>query len=538
MGTTIDAVRVTTGLSKPLFATAPSGDLAHLFIVEKGGQIELLDLTTNTLAQTPFLDVSGAVATVGEEGLLGLAFHPGFATNGRLFIYLSNLAGDTEIREYHVSADPSRVDPVNSQLVLGIDQPDGLSNHKGGWIGFGPDGDLYIATGDGGGAGDPFGNGQNAGSLLGKMLRVNVDSGDTFPTDPSRNYAIPSDNPFALGGGAPEIWAWGLRNPWRASFDRATGELWIGDVGEGRFEEIDLGAKGANYGWNLFEGLVPFTSGTSAAGLTLPLFSYSHDLGTAVTGGYVYRGPGNALQGTYVFADFGSGRVFALERGIDGTAAVSDITGWLAFESGTHLNSPTTFGEDAQGQLYVADYDGAVFRLTPRSFFSLFRDDTWSQEAAASYSGPVSYLQYQLLGNAGGEVAVGTAGNDFINLLGGDDAANGGDGNDVLDGGTGSNFLTGGAGSDVFFLDGRSAQTTWSTITDWQAGEQLSLWSWKPGVSRATWVESAGTAGYEGATLHCDLDGNGSIDASVTWSGLMPGALPTALEFDDLLWIK
>ena len=173
-----------------------------------------------------------------------------------------------------------------------------------------------------------------------------------------------------------------------------------------------------------------------------------------------------------------------------------------------------------------------------RPFFSVFRDGAWNQEAATAYSGPVSYLQYQLLGNANGEVAIGTASNDFINLLGGDDAANGSDGNDVLDGGTGSNFLTGGAGSDVFFLDGRSGQTTWSTITDWQAGEQLSLWGWKPGVSHATWVESAGTAGYEGATLHCDLDGNGSIDASVTWTGTIPGALPTALEFDDLLWIK
>ena len=171
-------------------------------------------------------------------------------------------------------------------------------------------------------------------------------------------------------------------------------------------------------------------------------------------------------------------------------------------------------------------------------FFSLFRNGAWSQEAAASYSGPVTHLQHQLLGTGSGEVAVGTASNDFINLLGGDDAANGGDGDDVLDGGTGSNFLTGGAGSDVFFLDGRSGQTTWSTITDWQAGEQLSLWGWQPGVSRTTWIESAGTTGYEGATMHCDLDGNGSIDASVTWSGMMPGALPTAIEFDGLLWIK
>jgi glucose/arabinose dehydrogenase len=363
----IEVTRVAAGLSQPLFATAPARDPAHLFIVQKTGRVELLDLATNTLAQTPFLDLSGEVATAGEEGLLGLAFHPGYATNGRLFVYLSNAAGDTEVREYHASTNPTRGDPTSDRLVLGIDQPDGLSNHKGGWIGFGPDGDLYIATGDGGGAGDPSGNGQNTGSLLGKMLRIDVNGGDAFPDDPSRNYAIPPDNPFASGGGAPEVWAWGLRNPWRASFDRATGELWIGDVGEERFEEIDLGAKEANYGWNLFEGLSPFTPGADAAGLTPPLFTYGHELGTAATGGYVYRGPGDALQGAYVFADFGSGRVFALERGADGTATVSDITDRLAFEPEAHLNSPSSFGEDAQGRLYVVDFDGEVFRLTPHA---------------------------------------------------------------------------------------------------------------------------------------------------------------------------
>src|SRR4051812_46605112 len=165
-------------------------------------------------------------------------------------------------------------------------------------------------------------------------------------------------------------------------------------------------------------------------------------------------------------------------------------------------------------------------------------DGTWTQQAAAPYSGPVTYLQFQLLGSDSGEVAIGTAGNDFINLLGGDDAANGGDGNDVLDGGAGSNFLTGGAGSDVFFLDGRGGQTTWSTIADWQAGEQLSLFGWRPGVSHLSWEDRAGAAGFEGATLHADLDGNGSIDASVTWTGIARSALPTALELDGLLWIK
>mgnify|MGYP001174004085 FL=1 len=367
---TIAATRVAAGLSQPLFATVPAGDPAHLFVVEKTGRIELLDLATNTRAPEPFLDLSGTVATAGEQGLLGLAFHPGYAANGRFFVYLTNEAGDTEVREYHASADLARADPESGRLVLGIDQPDGLSNHKGGWIGFGPDGDLYVATGDGGGAGDPSGNGQNTGSLLGKMLRVDVDGGDAFPADPARNYAIPPDNPFASGGGgAPEVWAWGLRNPWRASFDRATGELWIGDVGQSRFEEIDLGAQGANYGWNRFEGPAPFAPGADAAGLTPPLFAYGRDLGTAVTGGFVYRGPGDALQGAYVFADFGSGRVFALVRGGDGPAAasVTEITDRLAFEPGTRLDHPASFGEDAQGRLYVVDFDGEVFRLTPHA---------------------------------------------------------------------------------------------------------------------------------------------------------------------------
>jgi glucose/arabinose dehydrogenase len=365
---TIEAVRVAAGLSQPLFATAPAGDPARLFVVEKAGRIGLLDLATNTLAPAPFLDLSGTLATLGEQGLLGLAFHPGYATNRRFFVNLTNAAGDTEIHEYRVSADPARADPASARLVLGIDQPAGLSNHKGGWIGFGPDGALYVATGDGGGTGDPSGNGQNTRSLLGKMLRLQVDGGDAFPDDPSRNYAIPPDNPFASGGaGAPEVWAWGLRNPWRAAFDRATGALWIGDVGQERFEEIDLGAKGANYGWNRFEGPVPFLPGVEAAGLTPPLFAYGREVGTTVTGGYIYRGPGDALQGTYVFADFGSGRVFSLARRADGAAAVTDLTDRLAFEPGAQLNRPVSFGEDALGRLYVVDFDGEVFRLTPRA---------------------------------------------------------------------------------------------------------------------------------------------------------------------------
>ncbi|MDO9713612.1 PQQ-dependent sugar dehydrogenase [Paracraurococcus lichenis] len=365
---TIEALRVSTRLSEPLFATAPASDPAHLFVVEKGGRIESLDLATGTLAPSPFLDLSGTISTAGEEGLLGLAFHPDFGANGRFFVYLSNTIGDTEVREYRTLAgDPSHADPASGRLVLGIDQPDGLSNHKGGWIGFGPDVNLYIGTGDGGGAGDPFGNAQNTGSLLGKMLRIDVDGPDAYPADLARNYAIPEDNPFIAGGGAPEVWDWGLRNPWRASFDRVTGELWIGDVGQSTSEEIDLGVRGANYGWNRFEGSAPYLPGAvaDASGLTPPVFAYGRDLGFAVTGGYVYRGPGETLQGAYVFADFGSGHVFALTRDSGAGATVKNLTNQLLFAPGQQLNAPSSFGEDALGHLYAVDFDGDVFRLVP-----------------------------------------------------------------------------------------------------------------------------------------------------------------------------
>jgi hypothetical protein len=362
----IEAKRVATGLSQPLFATAPSTDPTRLFVVEKTGQIEVLNLGTNTLTPAPFLDLSGQVATDGEQGLLGLSFHADYAANGRFFVYLAALAGGTEVREYHASANPNLADPASGRLLLHIDQPGSLTNHKGGWIGFGPDGDLYIATGDGGGAGDPFGNAQNTNSLLGKLLRIDVNGPDAFPADPAHNYAIPTGNPFAAGGGAPEVWAWGLRNPWRASFDHITGQMWIGDVGQGRFEEIDLGAAGANYGWNLFEGAAPFTLGASTAGLTPPLYSYGRDMGTTVIGGYVDRGPENELQGAYLFSDAGSGHVYSLVRGAAAAPVVTDLTTTIRFDAGGPLHSPVSFGEDAQRRLYVVDLGGDVFRLTPR----------------------------------------------------------------------------------------------------------------------------------------------------------------------------
>jgi Ca2+-binding RTX toxin-like protein len=217
----------------------------------------------------------------------------------------------------------------------------------------------------------------------------------------------------------------------------------------------------------------------------------------------------------------------------------SSIPEFIAPYKGDYYINTDWAQKNATSEPYLLVTENTETAVTDHSeLVQVTKDNVSSWQASTAYSGPVSYIKHQYIGSASGEAVIGTAGNDFINVLGADDAVQGGNGDDVLDGGTGSNFLTGNAGSDVFFLDGRSGQTTWSTVTDWQAGEQLSLWGWQPGVSHATWAESAGTAGYEGATMHCDLDGNGSIDASVTWSGMMPGALPAAIESDGLLWIK
>ena len=325
------------------------------------GTIKILDLATGAISV--FLDISDQVSTVGEGGLLGLAFDPNYAENGYFYVDLTNTSGDTEVRRYQVSAgDPNIADPSSMTPIISVDQPDGRTNHKAGWIGFGPDGNLYIALGDGGGGGDPDGNAQNGATLLGKMLRLDVHA-DDFPTDPARNYAVPADNPFVgTAGVLPEIWALGLRNPFRNSFDRATGQLYIADVGQGEFEEIDLGQPGANYGWDVFEGPAPFEPGPLGPGtLTDPIHSYDHSVGSAVIGGYVYRGPDAALQGKYFFADEVTGKVFTLEQ--QGTTWVAtDQTAEIAPDFGA-IGNPTSFAEDAQGNLYIIDFDGEVFRL-------------------------------------------------------------------------------------------------------------------------------------------------------------------------------
>ena len=404
----IIATRVAAGLGQPLFVVAPPDDPNRLFIVEKTGLIKILDLATGQVLATPFLNVSSQILTDGERGLLGLAFDPAFASNGLFYLNLINMSGDTEIRRYHVSANPNVAEPASTP-ILTIDQPS-FSNHKGGWIGFGPDGYLYAALGDGGSGGDPLGSGQNINSLLGKILRVDV-HGDDFPVDPTRNYAVPADNPFVGSHGLDEIFALGLRNPWRPSFDRGLGDFYIADVGQGQWEEIDIGQSGANYGWNTFEGPVPFPGGAPLTGASAvaPIYSYNHSVGQSITGGYVYRGEGEALQGQYFFADFVQGKVFTLR--FDGSSWVAaERTAQIVANVGA-VNNPSSFGEDGRGNLYVVDFDGEIFKLTP-------------------------------MGPSADQA-------DVLRGLDGTDMLFGGSGNDTLDGGAGADTLIGGPGMDM-----------------------------------------------------------------------------------------
>jgi glucose/arabinose dehydrogenase len=461
--TAIAATRVAADLASPLFATAAPGDGSHLFIVERGGQIEILDLNTGHIQTTPFLDVSTQVSTNGERGLLGLAFDPEYAANGRFYIDLTNTSGDTEVRSYRVSpTDPSHADPASAQLVLFVDQPD-FTNHKAGWLGFGPDGHLYVALGDGGGAGDPFNNAQNLGSLLGKILRIDPDS-DAFPADAARNYAIPADNPLVGQDGADEVWAFGLRNPWRDSFDRATGQLLIADVGQNAWEEIDIGQKSANYGWPIFEGPAVFADGTSTGSVVPPIAFYDHTVGHSITGGYVYRGDGEALQGGYFFGDFVSGRMWTL-RLDGGQPPITEQTEHIVPDAGT-ITSPSSFGEDALGNIYVTDFDGDVFRLTPQTSAIDAADQIQGGAGNDFVFGGSG--DDALSGDSGDDVLHGQTGNDVLNGGLGNDTLSGGAGADRLDGGPGSDMTAGGAGADVFAF---AAGSGLDRIADFHPGQ-------------------------------------------------------------------
>ncbi len=305
---------VADGLTSPVDVADPGDGSGRRFVVEQSGRIRIVD--RSGLVARPFLDIGSEIRSGGEQGLLGLAFHPGFPTDPRFFVDYTDLQGNTVISEFRVDpTDPNVADPASERALLHVDQP--FANHNGGAVAFGPDGMLYIAMGDGGSGGDPQGNGQRTDTLLAKILRIDVD-GATSRTGPA--YAIPPDNPFAeVAGAKPEIWLTGLRNPWRMRFDPATGDLWIGDVGQSAWEEIDVaraGVSGLNFGWNRMEGFHCYapSDGCDQTGLTLPVAEYGHDLGCAVIGGVVVRDARQpAIDGRYVFSDSCSSRLWLLD---------------------------------------------------------------------------------------------------------------------------------------------------------------------------------------------------------------------------------
>jgi hypothetical protein len=355
--TTIALRQITSGLAFPLYLTAPPDDVSRLFVVEKGGRIRVI--RNDSLLATPFLDLTGKVSTGGEQGLLGLAFHPAYAQNRVFVVNYTNPQGDTRISTFRAGPDPEVADASSEQVVLAVDQP--FANHNGGMLAFGPDDRLYIGLGDGGSGGDPQGNGQNRNVLLGKILRLAIDN--------DGNASVPADNPFVGQAGArPEVWSYGLRNPWRFSFDRATGDLYIGDVGQNELEEINASTdaaqfgRGANFGWNIVEGTECFSpaSGCDRAGLSSPVLVYGHEQGCSVTGGYVYRGSAiPSLAGHYFYADYCAGWVRSFR--LTGPAP-ADEREWTALRPGGQIPS---FGEDARGELYIISASGTVHRIVP-----------------------------------------------------------------------------------------------------------------------------------------------------------------------------
>ena len=349
---------VVGGLTAPLAIVNAHDGSNRLFVAEQGGQVRIVG--DGRLEPAPFIDVSREITSGGERGLLGLAFPPGFPGDPRVFVDYTDSNGDTQVSSFRVSGDDAnRVDPASEMHVLSQKQP--FANHNGGALAFGPDGDLYISLGDGGSGGDPQGNGQKLTTLLAKILRIDVSQSST-----DRPYRIPPDNPFAAGaeGAKPEIWLTGLRNPWRMSFDRATGDLWIGDVGQNASEEIDVQRAGVpggtNFGWNRMEGSHCYqpSSGCEDPALTLPVTDYGHDQGCTVIGGDVYRGIGQpALAGGYVFADYCSGRVWAIDP------ATNAYRGPTLVAETQH--SFAAFGEDEAGELYAVDIGGGtLLRVT------------------------------------------------------------------------------------------------------------------------------------------------------------------------------
>ncbi len=347
---------IVKGLRQPISLVHANKDGSRLFIAEQAGMIQILQ--NGQISKTAFLDIRDRVSSGGETGLLGLAFHPGFSKNRRFFVnYTSSEPRlKTVISEFTASDDLKTADPKSEKILMEMPQP--FSNHNGGQIAFGPDGKLYIGMGDGGAGNDPEGNAQNTATLLGSLLRIDVDQ-----KTKDKAYGIPKDNPFRRQSKtAPEIWAYGLRNPWRFSFDSETGALYLGDVGQNSREEINLIRRGGNYGWNVMEGAIctpglflPCDPSRYAA----PLLDYPRSEGTTVIGGYVYRGRAiPALNGAYLYGDFGNGRIWMLRH--EGKKVRENV---LLLETNRMISA---FGEDEQGELYILDYKGKILKIVPK----------------------------------------------------------------------------------------------------------------------------------------------------------------------------
>ncbi len=362
----IELQKVAEGFDQPLYVTGAGDGSGRLFIVEKTGRIWIL--RDGERSSEPWLDISDLVSTESERGLLGIAFAPEYGQNGTFYINYTDSSGTTQLARLRTTPTVNRV--VKDGLMeplLSIEQP--YSNHNGGMLAFGPDGYLYVGTGDGGSGGDPHGNGQRTDTLLGKLLRIDPESEPTSSPDKADSrYRIPDDNPFAQGtAGYPEIWATGLRNPWRFSFDRTTGDLWIGDVGQNTWEEIDFASAqgglepGLNFGWSELEATHPYPPDAdppNTRSLTAPVIEYDHSAGSSVTGGYVYRGSQQPeLSGIYFYGDFGSGRIWGAHNE-EGTLENREL-----LQSGVQVVS---FGEDDEGELYVVDFNGALYRLVAK----------------------------------------------------------------------------------------------------------------------------------------------------------------------------
>ena len=373
---------ITSGLEAPVYLIDPRDGSSRLFIVEEPGRIRIYSRNTSSLLSTPFLDITSRVLYGGEQGLLSVAFPPGYASKGYFYVYYTNKSGDNVVVRFHLTGNPNIADPNSAETILYLSHP-ANTNHNGGLLLFGPDGYLYIGTGDGGGSGDPAHNAQNPGALLGKILRIDVEPLPSIPVvsnffaylpamfsagNPNSNpkYRIPPTNPYAnTPGYRPEIWALGMRNPWRYSFDASNGDLFIGDVGQGAREEIDYqphsSPGGENYGWNKMEGFLCYGAATcSQAGLTLPVFDYPHQNGQcSITGGFVYHGGAiPSLEGTYIYADYCTGTIWGLTK---------SGSSWNNPNNEELLNTPhnvSSFGEDSSGELYLLDLSGGgVYKI-------------------------------------------------------------------------------------------------------------------------------------------------------------------------------